>query len=123
MTPHRVTDERLPDTTWILTTAAARLLQISATGVHHLVREGLLPCEVTLDGTRIFRLGLVRKVADRRELDRIRSRAARLRALRPRMIRANLHPRQLAFRFTVGGTAPDVRLHLVNRSDKGRKVA
>jgi hypothetical protein len=114
--PDRDFAARLPEHTWLMTAAAAKLLQLTPHGVHYLVREGRLACEWTHDGRRLFRLKHVLDLVDQRARARIRSRADQLRVLRPRMLRVGLEPRQLALDFSV-------RLKLVGSRGKGRKVA
>jgi hypothetical protein len=92
------------------------MLQVTRNGVRWLVREQQLACEWTHSGRRLFRRGVVRQLVDQRAEARILSRAAHLVAVRPRMVRAGLEPRQLALDFSA-------RLKLVRSRGNGRKVA
>lgn len=103
----------------LLTTAdAARLLQVTRFGVHHLARTAQLAHERTLSGQRLFRYGLVMRLVERRAAARIQRRGAYLAAVRVHMLKvgASGEGRQLALDFSA-------RLKLVGARGKGRKVA
>jgi len=101
---------------WLTTADAARMLERSVDGVRWLARQGQLPYERTLSGQFLFRAGVVQRVVAQRAVARTRNRSARLQALRPRMLRVGLEPRQLCLDFSA-------RLSLVGSRGKGRKVA
>jgi len=105
-----------PDQRWLTTGDVAKMLQLSTEGVRELVRVGRLACEWTVSGVRIFRQGLVMRLVEQRATERIRSRSAMLRAVRPQMLRVGIEPRQLSLDFSA-------RLQLVGSRGKGRKVA
>src|SRR2546423_8676229 len=95
--------------TLLTTGEVARLLQITRSGVRWLVDAGRLDCERTPSGVRYFRAGLVMRLVAQRATDRLRQRGEILAALRPRMLRVDLEPRQLSFDFR----ARPARLQLV----------
>jgi hypothetical protein len=85
----------------LLTTAgAARLLGLSVQGVLWLVAQGLLRCEPAESGVdaahlRIFHRAEVQRVLVQRREAATTNRAARLRAVRIRMLKADYQPRQM----------------------------
>jgi hypothetical protein len=80
----------------LLTTIdAARMLEVTDRGVRWLAHTKQLACERTLSGQLLFRKGVVRTLGDRRADDRVRTRSARLAAVRRQMARADGEPRQL----------------------------
>src|SRR5947209_14530060 len=101
---------------FLTTGEVARLLQVTPNGVRWLVRDARLACTRTHSGVRLFHPETVMQVMNERAKARIRSRAERLAALRPRMLRVDLEPRQLALDFRA-------RLTLVGSRSTGRKVA
>jgi hypothetical protein len=101
---------------WLTTGDAARMLQLTREGVRWLVRQERLPCEWTHRGARLFRKGVIKRLVEARAEGRIKSRGERLAALRPRMLRVDLEPRQLSLDFSA-------RLKLVGSRGKGRRVA
>jgi len=104
------------DDEWLTTGDVAKVLQTTREGVRWLVREKRLTCERTRSGVRLFRRGTVRRLAIARADARLRRRAEQLAALRPRMLRVDIEPRQLSLDFSA-------RLKLVGSRGKGRKVA
>jgi len=92
------------------------MLERSVKGVRWLARHGRLPYEQTRSGQFLFREGIVRRVVEQRAANRINSRAQMLLAVRPRMVRVGVAPRQLELDFSA-------RLTLVGSRGKGRKVA
>lgn len=104
--------ERPGDRTWLTTGDVAKVLELTAEGVRHLVRSQVLDCELTVKGQRLFRLVDVRRVV----VQRAEARIAGLVAIQPRMAKATIEPRQLALDFSA-------RLKLVGSRGKGRKVA
>jgi hypothetical protein len=80
----------------LLTTAdAAQELQVSRWRVIQLAEQGDLACDLTRSGQFIFTLKAVRALRDRRADHNARPRAEQLRAVRCRMLKAPLEPRQL----------------------------
>lgn len=77
----------------LLTTGdAARLLDLTLNGVRWLEREGLLECERTLSGRRLFRKGDVMALA----IKRVEARHPLLAEVKPRMAKARLKAGQLS---------------------------
>lgn len=111
-------DRILAEATWLTASDAARLLQMTRFGVHYLARSGQLAFERTFSGQRLFRYGLVRKLANKRAEARMRRRGEYLAAVRVRMLKALAagEARQLSLDFSA-------RLQLVGARGKGRKVA
>jgi excisionase family DNA binding protein len=88
----------------LMTTAGvARRLQITPDGVRYLARTGQLPFERTEGPLRVFRRSEVERVEKARAESRGQSRATRLAAVRPRMLQANLKPRQTRLRLVRAG--------------------
>jgi excisionase family DNA binding protein len=101
----------------LLTTGeVARLLQVTPNGVRWLVRDGRLDCARTHSGVRLFHPETVMQLVQQRATARIRSRGEMLAALRLRMLKADIAPRQLTLDF-------HARLTLVGSRGKGRRVA
>lgn len=84
---------------WLTTGDAARMLQVTRQGVRWMVADERLRCERTNTGQRLFQESDVLRLAAVRATARIQRRDARLMAIRVRMLRASLEPRQLALRL------------------------
>lgn len=94
-------DAILPKGEWLTTTTAARMLRVSARTVRRFARAGALPFSGTRSGQWLFReADVLRLVASRARLQS-RRRYELLALVRPRMIAADLAPRQARFRMAV----------------------
>jgi hypothetical protein len=103
---------------WLTTGGAAKLLQMTRYGVHHLARTRQLPHEQTFSGQLLFRYGAVMKLVEQRAAARLQRRSQLLTAVRTRMLKAAAdgEARQLTLDFSA-------RLRLVGSRGKGRQVA
>lgn len=81
---------------WLTTARAAHRLGVTPQWVRKLARDGALIGVVTESGQRIFRRGDVQRYLLQRTEDRARSRSAVLQAVRGRMEKAGVEPRQLS---------------------------
>jgi Helix-turn-helix domain len=84
---------------WLTTADVARRLGLTKNGVRWLVRTGQLACEWTRSGQRLWRYGEVQRCLTERADARARSRRERLAAVRVRMLKARLEPRQVRLRL------------------------
>jgi hypothetical protein len=81
---------------WLTTATVARMVERSPRWVRWLARHDELPCELTDAGQRLFRRDTVMAYLERRARVHQQSRHERLAALRPKMLRCSIEPRQLS---------------------------
>ncbi len=89
---------------WLTTATVARMLERSTRWVRWLARHRELACEMTDAGQRLFRPDTVRQYLERRTSAHQQSRHERLAALRPKMLRGCIEPRQLSLFGTRRGS-------------------
>src|SRR5438046_2598424 len=89
-------DRSVAEPRWLTTADAAKRLDLTPRGVRWLARQQRLVSERTASGQWLFPREEIRRVLLARAEDRAQSRSAALRAVRCRMVRAHLEPRQLS---------------------------
>jgi len=86
---------------WLTTRDVARMLQVTGRWVRGLASLGRLTYEQTPNGMRIFRERDVLRLIETRARGRAQSRRELLAAVRPRMLRATIEPRQARMRLVL----------------------
>jgi hypothetical protein len=92
---------------WLTTRDVAKALAVTTRWVRKLANRGELACELTESGQHLFRRNDIRQVLLKRGEARTDRRALALAALRPRMAKADLEPRQT--RMTVVPSAAEAK--------------
>lgn len=87
---------------WLTSADTARILRVTPRAVRWFAQTKQLACLQARSGVRFFQLCEVLRFDRQRAEGRAQTREAQLAAVRPRMLRARLEPRQPRLRLTVG---------------------